>query len=80
MWKRGVIEILDETGKYVNCHYSVKYLENLGSRWTINKGKISKLQIKIDDVVVCDYDLMWNIKPINKPAEQAFEILLKEYN
>ena len=79
MWKRGVIGIPDGKGKYVSCKYSVKCFEK-GSSWGINNGRISKLHIKINDVVVCNYDRGWDIEPINEVAEQALAILLKEYN
>ncbi len=79
MWKRGVIGIPDDKGRYVSCKYCVKCFEK-GSGWGINNGRISKLQIKINDVLVCNYDRGWDIEPINEVAEQALAILLKEYS
>lgn len=79
MWERGAIGISSNKGKYASCKYCVKCFEE-GSSWGINNGKISKLQIKINDVLACNYHRGWDIEPLNETAEQALAILLKEYN
>lgn len=79
MWEQGVIEIPDKAGKNVSCCYWVKKFEE-GSSWGINNGKISKLEIKIDETTVCKYERGWDIKPTCENAEIALSILLNEYN
>lgn len=79
MWEEGVIEIPDKYGKNVRCCYWVKTFEECSS-WGINNGKISKLEIKINDVVVCNYDRGWDIKPTCENAKIALSILLNKYN
>lgn len=46
----------------------------------INGGRISKLMIKIDGKIVCNYDRGWDIHPTCKEAEMALCILLENHN
>jgi len=80
-WSEGTISIPDakDKTKYTVCRYWVKHYEG-GSEWGINGGKISKLEIRIDDLNVCSYDRGWDIKPTCTEAELALSILLNDYN
>lgn len=81
MWSKGTIGIpdtMDKTKQKV-CHYCIKHYEE-PSQYGINKGRISKLTIKLDDQVVANYDRGWDIEPTCKEAEMALAILMKKYN
>ena len=58
MWSEGTIGIPDANikDKYTVCHYWVKHYEEPSETYGINGGKISKLMIKIDGQIVCNYD------------------------
>ena len=79
MWKEGTVGIPAGGGKYVACKYYAKVYDT-GSKYGINGGKISKLEIRIDDQNVCHYDRGWDVKPTCPEAEKALEILLHEFN
>ena len=81
MWKEGTIGInaFDEDKKTVICHYWVKHFEE-GSHYGIDNGRISKLTIKVDGKVTCNYDRGWDVKPADEATEKAFAILMHEYN
>lgn len=82
MWSEGVIGIPDakEENKYTKCRYWVKHYKNPSKIYGLNKGRISKLMIKIDGDIVTNYDRGWDIKPTCKEAEMALCILLENYN
>lgn len=50
------------------------------SKYGINNGRISKVMLKIDGEIVCNYDRGWDVRPTCKAAEVALEILLYEYD
>lgn len=78
MWTEGVIGIpKDIAGKLTHVHYWVKHYEE-PSKYGIDNGRISKLMLKIDGEIVCNYDRGWDVRPANKAAEAALEILLHE--
>ncbi len=78
MWRQGVIGVpKDVAEKPTAIHYWVKSFTN-PSRYGINNGCISKMMLKIDGEVVCNYDRGWDIYPTCKAAEIAVEILLYE--
>ena len=81
MWSEGTIGInaFDENTKSVICHYWVKHFEE-GSEFGIDEGRISKLTIKVDGKVTCNYDRGWDVKPQDEATEKAFAILMLEYN
>ena len=80
MWSEGVIGIpASVAGEPTAVHYWVKHDKN-PSKYGINNGRISKLTLKIDDEIVCNYDRGWDIKPTCAAAEAALEILLFEYD
>lgn len=82
MWCEGTIGIPDANikDKYTVCHYWVKHYEEPSGTYGINGGKISKLMIKIDGQIVCNYDRGWDVEPTCKEAEMALCILLNNYN
>ena len=51
-----------------------------GSHWGIDGGHISKLMLKRDGKIVCNYDRGWDIHPTCNEAEMALCILLENYN
>ena len=74
MWNTGAIRI----GKSI-FHYEVKHYEE-GSRFGINEGRISKLMLKRNGEIVCNYDREWDIEPVDADTETALAILMKDYN
>ena len=52
----------------------------VGSEWGIEGGRISKLMLKRDGEIVCNYDRGWDIHPTCKEAEMALCILLENHN
>lgn len=79
MWREGIIGIPASGGKYTVCKYWVKRYDS-GSEYGIDGGRISKLELRIDDRKVCNYDRGWDIKPTCEEAEKALAILLEEFN
>ena len=81
MWSEGTIGInaFSEEKKTVVCRYWVKHFEE-GSQFGIDNGRISKLTIKVDGKVTCKYDRGWDVKPEDEATQQAFAILMHEYN
>lgn len=82
MWSEGTIGIPDANikDKYTVCHYWVKHYEEPSEAYGINGGKISKLMIRIDGQIVCNYDRGWDVEPTCKESEMALCILLNNYN
>ena len=74
MWKEGSIKVNGEI-----FHYWMKQYEG-GSQWGIDGGRISKLMLKRDGKIVCNYDRGWDIHPTCKEAEMALCILLDNHN
>ena len=74
MWKEGTLEI----GASVFTYCSKVYGE--GSDYGIDEGRISKLMLKRDGRVVCNYDRGWDIRPRDPDTKQALASLKKTYN
>ena len=57
-------------------------IDDEGSVYGINEGRISKLTIKIGNKVTANYDREWDIKPAetDKATQIAYSILLNDYN
>lgn len=51
-----------------------------GSQFGIDGGKVSKLMLKRNDKVVCNYDRGWDIEPADPDTQLAVEILLHGNN
>ena len=74
MWKEGSIRVNGEV-----FHYWMKQYDK-GSEWGIDGGRISKLMLKRDGYIVCNYDRGWDIKPTCEEANLTLSILLNELN
>ena len=74
MWNEGTIKI----GKSI-FHYWVKHYEET-SVFGIDEGRISKLMLKRNGEIVCNYDREWDIEPVDADTETALAILMKDYN
>lgn len=79
MWKKGTISIPTEDGEMVVCHYQVKYYKE-PSIYGINEGRISKLMIRINGKVTCNFDRGWDIVPEDRKSQLALAILMIEHN
>ena len=80
MWSEGVIGIpTGEKDQYIPVHYWVKHYE-LPSKFGIDNGRVSKLTLKVDGVIVANFDRGWDVRPEGFAAEAALAIILKEYN
>ena len=78
MWHEGTIGIPVDGGKQIH-RFWVKSFKT-GSQFGIEGGRISKLLIKRDGEVVCNYDRGWDVNPKDLAAEQALAILMLDYN
>lgn len=74
MWKEGSIKVNGEI-----FHYWMKRYEE-GSQWGIDGGRISKLMLKRNGEIVCNYDRGWDIKPADENTRLATELLLHSEN
>ena len=74
MWKEGVILI-----NHRGYHYWVKQYDE-GSQYGIDGGRISKLTIKRDGEIVCNYDRGWDMEAVDEDTQMALAILLYDYN
>ena len=74
MWTQGTIK----AGKQV-YRYWVKHFEE-GSVFGIDEGRISKLQINCEDMVVCSYERGWDVEPADANTKNVLAILLSRFN
>ena len=74
MWKEGSIRVNGEV-----FHYWMKQYDK-GSEWGIDGGRISKLMLKRDGKIVCNYDRSWDIEPTDENTQLALELLLHSEN
>jgi hypothetical protein len=74
MWKEGNLKIHDSI-----FHYWMKVYEE-GSQFGIDGGRISKLILKRDGKVVCNYDRGWDLEPADPDTQLALELLLHKEN
>ena len=75
----GFRKIRQPEKKYMTVHYVVKVYDE-PSKFGINNGKISKLQLKQNGEIVANYDRGWDIHPATKEAEIALCTLLNQHN
>jgi len=68
MWKEGSLKIHNSI-----FHYWMKVYEE-GSQFGIDGGRISKLMLKRDGKVVCNYDRGWDIEPADSDTQLALEL------
>ena len=74
MWTQGTIKV----GKKV-YRYWVKHYEE-GSEFGIDHGRISKLRIDCEDMVVCSYERGWDVEPDDADTKNVLAILLTRFN
>lgn len=74
MWKEGTLKIYNSV-----FHYWIKVYET-PSRYGVDGGKISKLMITREDMIVCNYDRGLDVKPKDPDTQLALEILLHGNN
>ena len=79
MWIDGVIEVEDKNENAVGIRYFIKWFEK-PSEDGIDEGCISKLELRLNKEIVCNYDRGWDIEPTCTEAEIALELLLAQYN
>ena len=68
MWKYGRV-----SGGY---RYEAKVYDT-GSEFGIDGGRISKLEVRKDDVVVAAYDRGWDVEPKTKEDKDVLAIILQ---
>ena len=74
MWKEGSLKVHNSL-----YHYWMKVCEE-GSQFGIEGGKVSKLMLKRDGRIVCNYDRGWDVEPAAPDTQLAVEILLHGSN
>lgn len=74
LWREGALKV-----KNTSFRYWAKVYDQ-GSEYGIYGGRVSKLMIKQNDKIVCNYDRGWDVEPTDATAQLALEILLHEYN
>ena len=70
MWKEGNIKVNGEV-----FHYWMKQYDE-GSKWGIDGGRISKLMLKRNGEIVCNYDRGWDVEPADENTRIATEHLI----
>lgn len=61
-------------------HYWCKHFDEPSEEYGIDGGRISKLMLKQDGMVVYNYDRGMDIEPQTKEAEKALAFLMYEHN
>ena len=82
MWQEGTIGIpVTKTveKEYIAVHYTKKVFDE-PSKFGINDGKISKLELRQDGEIVANYDRGWDIYPDTKDAKLALCSVLSRHN
>ena len=74
MWKEGSLKVHDSV-----FHYWIKQYDE-GSEFGIDSGRISKLTLKQNSAIACNYDRGWDVKPADPDTQLAVEILLHGEN
>ena len=74
MWSEGSILIKGKVYRY-----SVKHYE-LSSDYGINRGRISKIFVTREDMVVLNYDRGWDTVAEDEGTELCLAVLMKKYN
>ena len=74
MWHEGSLKVYDSI-----FHYWMKVYDE-PSQYGINGGKISKLMIKRNGQIVCNYDRGWDVQPVDEDTQFAYEILVHTEN
>lgn len=74
MWEKGEFEVFGTVYRFWMKRY------DNGSEWGIDGGRISKLEIKRGDEIICRYDRGWDIQPADENAQLAVESLIDANN
>ena len=74
MWTKGTIKV-----DGVEINYFIKHFEK-GSMYGIDDGRISKLELRADGIIIANYDRGWDIEPVTPTAKQALKEVLAKYN
>lgn len=74
MWKEGSLKVYNSI-----FHYWMKVFD-VPSQFGIDGGRISKLMLKRNGEIVCNYDRSWDIEPTDPDTQLALEILLHSDN
>lgn len=74
MWHEGSLKVYNST-----FHYWIKVYDE-PSQFGIDGGKVSKLMLKRDGKIVCNYDRGWDIEPADPDTQLALKILLHGNN
>ena len=69
LWKKGQIAITTDAGEELYTWEAKVYDE--GSKHGINGGRVSKLEVRRDGTIVCNYDRGWDINPKSYAVEQV---------
>ncbi len=73
-WKEGCMKV----GESI-FHFWVKQYDT-GSEYGIEGGRISKLMLRRNNEIVCNYDRGWVTKPVDDETDTALAIMMYEYN
>ncbi|MCW6681306.1 hypothetical protein NHG29_00225 [Aerococcaceae bacterium NML160702] len=79
MWLEGTLEIQTENEDVMEVNYCMKRFDE-PSEYGISEGRISKLELRINENIVANYDRGWDVEPTCMGADVALDILLDEYN
>jgi len=71
MWKEGSLKVHDSV-----FHYWIKQYDE-GSEFGIDSGRISKLTLKQNSAIACNYDRGWAGQPADPDTQLALELLLQ---
>lgn len=71
MWEKGILNVNGSTFQYWVKRYSA------GSQYGIGGGEVSKLTLKRNGEIVCNYDRGWEIRPTDAGTKNAVRTLLK---
>ena len=74
MWKEGSLKVYNSV-----FHYWMKQFDE-GSEFGIDVGRISKLMLKRNGKIECNYDRGWDVTPSDPDTQLALEILLHGEN
>ena len=72
MWENG--DLIYKGRKY---EYTAKVYET-GSKFGINKGRISKLTINREGIIVLNYDRGWDIRAVDDDTYAVLNFLLEK--
>lgn len=75
MWEQGSL-LIDGT----SVKYWVKHYDEPSEIYGLEGGRISKMELRIDDRVTLNYDRGWSVVPEDEISQTAYMVLLKKYN